>query len=58
MRISCADGHVLVAVIENPTIGVISFEGNKKIKDADLTKAVQSKASGPLSREKPCKAMS
>ena len=51
VKISRADGHVLVAVIENPTIGVISFEGNKKIKDADLTKAVQSKASGPLSRE-------
>jgi outer membrane protein insertion porin family len=51
VRISRADGHVLVAVIENPTIGVISFEGNKKIKDAELTKAVQSKASGPLSRE-------
>src|SRR3984885_9482315 len=51
VRISRADGHVLVAVIENPTIGVISFEGNKKIKDADLAKAVQSKASGPLSRE-------
>jgi outer membrane protein insertion porin family len=51
VKISRADGHVLVAVIENPTIGVISFEGNKKLKDADLTKAVQSKASGPLSRE-------
>ena len=32
VKISRADGHVLVAVIENPTIGVISFEGNKKIK--------------------------
>ena len=43
--------RVLVIVVENPTIGVISFEGNKKIKDADLTKAIQSKANGPLSRE-------
>ena len=49
--VSRAGSRVLVTVVENPTIGVISFEGNKKIKDADLTKAVQSKASGPLSRE-------
>ena len=43
-------GRVLVAVVENPTIQQIAFEGNKKIKDADLKKALQSKAGGPLSR--------
>jgi outer membrane protein insertion porin family len=51
VKISRPGGRVLVTVVENPTIGVISFEGNKKIKDADLTKAIQSKANGPLSRE-------
>ena len=28
----------------------MAFEGNKKIKDEDLKKAVQSKAGGPLNR--------
>ncbi|MFZ0777279.1 MAG: outer membrane protein assembly factor BamA [Xanthobacteraceae bacterium] len=51
VKISRAGSRVLVTVVENPTIGVISFEGNKKIKDADLTKTVQSKVNGPLSRE-------
>ena len=51
VKISRAGSRVLVTVVENPTIGVISFEGNKKIKDADLTKAIQSKVNGPLSRE-------
>jgi outer membrane protein insertion porin family len=50
VKISRSGDHVVVTVVENPTIGVISFEGNKKLKDADLTKVVQSKASGPLSR--------
>ena len=51
VKISHADGRVMVRVVENPTIGIVSFEGNKKIKDADLTKAIQSKPNGPLSRE-------
>jgi outer membrane protein insertion porin family len=38
-------------VVENPTIGVVAFEGNIKVKDADLKAQVQSKANGPLSRE-------
>ena len=50
VKISRAGGRVLVTVVENPTIGVISFEGNKKIKDADLKKVIQSKENGPLSR--------
>jgi outer membrane protein insertion porin family len=44
--------RVLVKVIENPTIMRVAFEGNRKLKDADLTKDLQSKAGGPLSR--PC----
>jgi outer membrane protein insertion porin family len=42
--------HVLVKVVENPTIERMAFEGNKKIKDEDLKKAVQSRAGGPLAR--------
>ena len=44
-----ADG-ILASVVENPTLDRVAFEGNKKIKDDELKKAVQSKASGPLSR--------
>ncbi len=50
VKISRAGGRLLVTVVENPTIGVIGFEGNKKIKDADLKKIIQSKENGPLSR--------
>src|SRR5277367_882248 len=42
--------HVVVTVVENPTIERIAFEGNKKIKDEDLRKIVQSAVRGPLSR--------
>jgi outer membrane protein insertion porin family len=42
--------HIVVSVAENPTIDRVAFEGNRKIKDEDLKKAVQSKAGGPLSR--------
>jgi outer membrane protein insertion porin family len=51
VKISHAGNRVLVVVVENPTIGIVAFEGNKKLKDADLSKLVQSKAAGPLSRE-------
>ena len=42
--------RILVKVVENPTIERMAFEDNKKIKDEDLKKAVQSKAGGPLTR--------
>jgi outer membrane protein insertion porin family len=42
--------RILVTVVENPTIERLAFEGNKKIKDEDLRKALQSKAGGPLNR--------
>jgi len=42
--------RVVVQVVENPTIQQIAFEGNKKVKDDELKKAVESKTSGPLSR--------
>ncbi len=50
VKISRAGDRVLVTVAENPTIARLVFEGNNKIKDADLKKAVQSKDGGPLSR--------
>jgi outer membrane protein insertion porin family len=42
--------RILVKAVENPTIERMAFEGNKKIKDEDLKKTVQSKAGGPLAR--------
>jgi outer membrane protein insertion porin family len=45
-----AGGQIVVSVVENPVIGRIAFEGNKKIKDEQLTGEVQSKARGTFSR--------
>jgi len=50
VRISRDGERVLVSVIETPTIQRVAFDGNRKIKDDDLKKAVQSKERGPLSR--------
>jgi outer membrane protein insertion porin family len=36
--------------VENPLIRKIAIEGNKKVKDADLKRGLQSKPGGPLSR--------
>lgn len=45
-----AGGQLVVSVVENPVIGRIAFEGNKKIKDEQLTAEIQSKARGTFSR--------
>ena len=45
-----AGGQIVVSVVENPVIGRVAFEGNKKIKDEQLTAEVQSKARGTFSR--------
>src|ERR1700724_2077669 len=50
VRISQAGGHLVVSVIENPVIGKVAFEGNKKIKDEQLSAEVQSKPRATLSR--------
>jgi outer membrane protein insertion porin family len=50
VKIAHEGDRVLVMVVENPTIGVLALEGNRKIKDDDLKKELQSKAGGPLSR--------
>ena len=43
-------GHLLVTVVENPVIGRVIFEGNRKVKDEQLSTEVQSKPRGSLSR--------
>src|SRR5665647_2031465 len=50
VRISQAGGRLLVTVIENPVIGRVAFEGNKKVKDEQLSSEIQSKPRGTLSR--------
>jgi outer membrane protein insertion porin family len=50
VKIAHEGDRLLVMVAENPTIGVVAFDGNKKLKDDDLTKTIQSKPGGPLSR--------
>jgi outer membrane protein insertion porin family len=50
VKISRQGDQLLVTVVENPNIGRIAFEGNKKIKDDELKKDLQSKAGGPLWR--------
>src|SRR5664279_150511 len=50
VRISQAGGRLVVTVVENPVIGRIAFEGNKKVKDEQLSAEIQSKPRGTLSR--------
>lgn len=50
VRIDRPGGRIVVVVIENPVIGRVVFEGNKKVKDEQLQAEVQSKARGTLSR--------
>ncbi len=50
VRINQAGGRVVVVVVENPVIGRIAFEGNKKVKDEQLSAEIQSKPRGTLSR--------
>jgi outer membrane protein insertion porin family len=50
VKINRAGGRLVVTVIENPVIGRIAFEGNKKVKDEQLSAEIQSKPRGTLSR--------
>ena len=50
VKISPSRGGILVTVVENPVIGRVAFEGNKKVKDEQLSAEVQSKPRGTLSR--------
>jgi outer membrane protein insertion porin family len=50
VQITRPGGKIVVTVVENPVIGRIAFEGNKKVKDEQLTAEIQSKPRGTLSR--------
>jgi outer membrane protein insertion porin family len=50
VRIREADGRLIVTVVEAPVINRVAFEGNKRVKDEQLTAEVQSKPRGTLSR--------
>src|SRR6266446_6921488 len=50
VRISTAGGRLVVTVVENPVIGRVAFEGNKKVKDEQLSAEIQSKPRGTFSR--------
>src|ERR1700748_2664070 len=50
VKINNVHGHLVVTVVENPVIGRVAFEGNKKVKDEQLTAEVQSKPRGTFSR--------
>src|ERR1700716_1694732 len=50
VKINQAGGRLVVTVVENPVIGRITFEGNKKVKDEQLSAEIQSKPRGTFSR--------
>ncbi|HRO00026.1 MAG TPA: outer membrane protein assembly factor BamA, partial [Nitrobacter sp.] len=50
VRIDRAGGGLVVSVVENPVIGRVAFEGNKKVKDDQLKTEIQSKPRGTFSR--------
>src|SRR6476619_5944968 len=50
VKISNVGGHLLVTVVENPVIGRVALEGNKKVKDDQLSADIQSKPRGTFSR--------
>src|SRR3984885_501196 len=50
VRINQSGGHLVVTVVENTVLGRVAFEGNKKVKDEQLSAEIQSKPRGTLSR--------
>jgi len=50
VRINTRGSQIVVTVVENPVIGRIAFEGNKKVKDEQLSAEIQSKPRGTFSR--------
>jgi outer membrane protein insertion porin family len=51
VRIGQQGGRLVVTVIESAVINRVQFEGNRSVKDEQLSGEVQSKARGPLSRQ-------
>jgi outer membrane protein insertion porin family len=50
VKINHVGNRLVVVVVENPVIGRVVFEGNKKVKDEQLSSEIQSKPRGTLSR--------
>jgi outer membrane protein insertion porin family len=50
VKINRVGGRLVVSVVENPVINRVAFEGNKKVKDEQLTAEIQSKPRGTFSR--------
>jgi outer membrane protein insertion porin family len=50
VKIVRSGGRVIVTVVEAPLLGKLQFEGNKKLKDADLEKATQLKPGAAVTR--------
>jgi len=50
INVSTQGGRVIVSVVEAPVIDRVAFEGNYRIKDAQLQQEIQSKARGTLSK--------
>ena len=50
VKIARSGGRVVVTVVEAPVIAKVQFEGNKKLKDDDLTKAIQLKPRSSLTK--------
>ena len=50
VRITPSGGRLVVTVVENPVLNRVAFEGNKKLKDEQISGEVQSKPRGTLSR--------
>ncbi|UTD30586.1 outer membrane protein assembly factor BamA [Bradyrhizobium sp. WD16] len=50
VKINNVGGRIVVTVVENQVIGRVAFEGNKKVKDDQLSAEIQSKPRGTFSR--------
>lgn len=50
VSIGRTNARLVVHVTEAPVLGRVAFEGNKKVKDADLAAAIESKPHGTLQR--------
>ena len=50
VRITRSPEGLIVTVVENPTLGRVAIEGNKKLKDEQFKTEIQSKSGGPLWR--------
>ncbi len=50
VRVTPSGGRLVVTVVESPVLNRVAFEGNKKLKDEQISSEVQSKPRGTFSR--------